>query len=97
LTWLSHHNNGNQGQRKRLTVRGAGLSDEVGELDGVEGNTTVKVLDGVEGNTIVAVLDEVESSITVAVVDRVEGMTAYETGSTRTKSTMQHKKWFHTI
>jgi hypothetical protein len=50
-----------------LTVREAGLSANVGELEGVEGSTTVPVLDGVEGST------------TVAVLDRVEGMT-YRTG-----------------
>jgi hypothetical protein len=33
--------------KKRLIVKGAGLSTEVGELDGVEDNTTVAVLDGV--------------------------------------------------
>jgi hypothetical protein len=42
---------------KRLTMKGAGLSAEVGELDRVEDNTTVAVLDRVQGSTIVAVLD----------------------------------------
>jgi hypothetical protein len=78
-------------------MRGAGLSVEVGELDGVEGSTTVAVLHGVEGSTIVAVLDGVEGSTTMTVLDGVEGMMTYVTGSTRTKSTMKHKKWFHTI
>jgi hypothetical protein len=89
---LIHGNNGNQ-HKEMLTVRGAGLSAKVGELDGVEGSTTMPVLDGVEGSTTVAVLNGVEGSTTVAVLDGVEGMT-YGTGSTlksTTKSTMMHK------
>jgi hypothetical protein len=76
-----------------------------GELDGVEGSTTVLVLDGVEGITAVAVLDEVEGSTTVAVLDGVEGSSTmavlggvegmtYRTGSalkSTTKLTMMHK------
>jgi hypothetical protein len=85
-----------------LTLRGVGLSADVGELegvegsttvpvlDGVEGSTTVPVLDGVEGSTTVPVLDGVEGSTTVAVLDGVEGMT-YRTGKSTTKSTMRHK------
>jgi hypothetical protein len=78
-----------------LTVRRAGLSAEVGEFDGVEGNTIVPVLDGVEGSTIVAALNGVKGSTTVAVLDGVEGMT-YGTGSalkSTTKSTMNHYKY----
>jgi hypothetical protein len=60
----------------------------------VEGSTTVAMLDGVEYNTTVAMLDGVEYNTTV--VDEMEGMTTYGTGSTHTKSTMKHKKWFHT-
>jgi hypothetical protein len=85
-----------------LTFRGVGLSADVGELegvegsttmlvlDGVEGSTTVLVLDGVEGSTTVVVLDGVDGSTTVAVLDWVEGMT-YRTGKSTTKSTMRHK------
>jgi hypothetical protein len=87
---------------KMLTFRGVGLSADIGELegvegsttvlvpDGMEGSTTVLVLDGVEGSTTVAVLDGVEGSTTVAVLDGVEGMT-YRTGKSTTKLTMRHK------
>jgi hypothetical protein len=90
---LIHGNNGNQ-DKEMLTVRGAGLSAEVGELDGVEGSTTVPVLDGVEGSTTVAMLDGMKGSTTMAVLDRVEGMTC-GIGSTlksTTKSTMMLSK-----
>jgi hypothetical protein len=71
MRWLIHGNNGNQ-DKEILTVRGAGLRAEVGELDGVEGSTTVPVLvDGVEGSTTVVVVDRVEGSTTVAVLDGV--------------------------
>jgi hypothetical protein len=73
-----------------LTFRGVGLSADVGELEGVEGSTTMPVLDGVEGSTIVPVLDGVEGSTTVAVLDGVEVMT-YKTGKSTTKSTRRHK------
>jgi hypothetical protein len=39
--------------RKRLTIRGAMLSAEVGDLDGVEGSTTMTALNGVEGSTMI--------------------------------------------
>jgi hypothetical protein len=45
-----------------LIVRGTGLSDVVGELDGVEGSTTVPMLDGVDGSTTMPVLDRVDDS-----------------------------------
>jgi hypothetical protein len=77
--------------KKRLIERGAGLSAEVGEVD-AEGSTTVAVLDTVEGSTTMVVLDEVESRNIVAMLDGMEGMTTYGTGSTRTKSTIKHKK-----
>jgi hypothetical protein len=35
---------------KGLTMRGAILCDEVGDLNGVEGSTTMIALDGVEGS-----------------------------------------------
>jgi hypothetical protein len=54
---------------KMLTFRRVGLSADVGELEGVEGSTTVSVLNGVEGITAVPVLDGVEGSTTVAVLD----------------------------
>jgi hypothetical protein len=73
-----------------LTFRGVGLSADVGELEGVEGSTTVLVLDGVEGSTTVPVLDKVEGSTTVLVLNGVEGMT-YKTCKSTTKSTMRHK------
>jgi hypothetical protein len=71
MRWLIHGNNGNQ-DKEMLTVRGAELRAEVGELDRVEGSTTVPVLvDGVEGSTTVVVVDKVEGSTTVAVLDGV--------------------------
>jgi hypothetical protein len=73
-----------------LTFRGVGLSDDVGELEGVEGSTTMPVLDGVEGSTTVPMLAGVEGSTTVSVLDGVEGMN-YRTGKFTTKSTMRHK------
>jgi hypothetical protein len=75
---------------KMLTFRGVRLIADIGELEGVEGSTTVPVLDVVEGSTIVPMLDGVEGSTTVAVLDGVEGMT-YRTGKSATKSTMRHK------
>jgi hypothetical protein len=92
LKGLIHGNHGNQ-DKEILTVKEAGLSDEVGELHGVEDSTTVIVLDGVEGSTTVAVVYGVEDSTTVMALDGVEGMT-YGSGSTHkstTKSTMKHK------
>jgi hypothetical protein len=38
---------------KMLTFRGVRLSADVGELEGVEGSTTMPMLDGVEGSTTV--------------------------------------------
>jgi hypothetical protein len=73
------HNNEQCQCQEILTIRGAGLSANVGELEGVGGSTTVSVLDGMEGSTTMAVLDGVEGSTTVVVLDRVEGMT-YRTG-----------------
>jgi hypothetical protein len=58
-----------------LTFWGVGLSADVGELEGVEGSTTMPVLDGVDGSTTVPVLDGVEGSTTVPELDGVEGMT----------------------
>jgi hypothetical protein len=72
-----------------LTIRGARLSVDVGELEELDGSTTVPVL-GVEGSTTVPVLDGVEGRTTVVVLDGVEGMT-YRTGKSTTKSTMMHK------
>jgi hypothetical protein len=60
-----------------LKVSGAGLSAEVGELVGEEGNITMAVLDRVEGSTTAVVLDGVEDNNTVAVLDGVEGMMTY--------------------
>jgi hypothetical protein len=85
-----------------LTFRGVRLSADVGELEGVEGSTTMPVLDGVEGSTTVPVLDGVEGSTTLPVLDGVEGSTTmpvlngvegmtYRTGKSTTKSTMRHK------
>jgi hypothetical protein len=85
-----------------LTTRGAGLSADVGELEGLDGSTTMPVLDGVEGSATMPVLDRVEGSTTVLVLDRVEGSTTvpvldgvegmtYRTGKSTTKSTMRHK------
>jgi hypothetical protein len=84
------HNNEQCKCQEVLTARGAGLSAEVGELEGLDGSTTMPVLDGVEGSTTVLVLDGVEGSTTVVVLDGVEGMT-YKTGKSTTKSTMMHK------
>jgi hypothetical protein len=64
---------------KRLTMRGAILSDEVGDLNGVEGSTTMIALDGVEGSTTLVVLGGVEGSTTMAVLNGVEGMMTYGT------------------
>jgi hypothetical protein len=85
-----------------LTVRGDGLSPDVGELEGLDGSTTVPVLDGVEGSTTVPLLDGVEGSTTMPVLDGVEGSTivpvldgvegmTYRTDKSTTKSTMRHK------
>jgi hypothetical protein len=60
---------------KMLTFRGVGLSADVGEVEGVEGSTTVPVLDGVEGSTTVPVLDGMEGSTTIPVLDGMEGST----------------------
>jgi hypothetical protein len=85
-----------------LIFREVRLSVDVGELEGVEGSTTVLVLDGVEGSTTVPVLDRVEGntivpmpdgvegSTIVPVLDGVEGMT-YKKSESTTKSTMRHK------
>jgi hypothetical protein len=48
-----------------LKVSAAGLSAEVGEMVGEEGNITMAVLDKVEGSTTVVVLDGVEGNNTV--------------------------------
>jgi hypothetical protein len=85
-----------------LTFRGVRLSADVGELEGVEGSTTMLVLDGVEGSTTVPVLDGVDGSTTVPVLDGVEGSTivpvldgvegmTYRKSESATKSTMRHK------
>jgi hypothetical protein len=87
-----------------LTVRVARLSADIGELEGVEGSTTVLVLDGVEGRPTMAVLDGVEDSTTMPVLDGVEGSTTMAVlngvegltyrigfGQYTTKSTMMHK------
>jgi hypothetical protein len=73
-----------------LIVRGAVLSADVGELEGLDGSTTMLVLDGVEGSTTVPVLDGVKGNTSVAVLDGVEGMT-YRTDKSTTKLTMMHK------
>jgi hypothetical protein len=51
------HNNEQCQFQEVLIVRGAELSADVGELEGLDGNTTMPVLDEVEGRTTVPVLD----------------------------------------